>query len=67
MVVNEKYNGENKAEYFSFVSFGKQAEVINQYLSKGSTALIEGKHLITKSIVKKSTTAKRNLRKRIEL
>lgn len=39
----ETVKGEKKTEWHKVVAFGKTAELVGQYLSKGSKALIEGK------------------------
>ena len=48
MATSEKWkdkNGEKQesTEYHNIVSFGKQAEIISEYLSKGSLVYIEGR------------------------
>lgn len=48
LAVNEKYKDgsgdwKDKANFFTIVAWGRQAEVANEYLSKGSPVLIEGK------------------------
>lgn len=43
VAVSEKYKGEDKTEWFSCVAFSKTAELIGEYLQKGSECLIEGK------------------------
>ena len=36
-------SGERETDFINFVSFGKQAEVIARYFSKGSKILVEGR------------------------
>lgn len=47
IAVNEKYKKDDKlvenVSYFDIVVFSKQAEPCNEYLTKGSPVLIEGK------------------------
>lgn len=43
LATSEKYNGESKTEWHRCVAFNKQAEVICQYLKKGSKVYLEGK------------------------
>jgi single stranded DNA-binding protein (ssb) len=43
LAVSEKYNNQQQTEWFNCVSFGKLAEIVDQYLSKGSQAYIEGR------------------------
>lgn len=43
VAVNEKYNGEEKTEFFNCVAFKKTAEILEKYLDKGSKVWIEGK------------------------
>lgn len=43
VAVNEKRGGEEKAEWFNCVCFGKTAENAAKYLSKGRAAIVEGK------------------------
>lgn len=43
LAVSEKYNGEERTEWFNCVAFGKIAEVAAKYLSKGDHAFIEGR------------------------
>lgn len=40
---NYKVNGEDKADYISYVAFGKTAENIAKYASKGIELVIEGR------------------------
>lgn len=43
LAVSEKYNVEDKTEWFNCLAFGKLAEIVDQYLTKGSQAYIEGR------------------------
>ena len=43
VAVTEKYNGNETTEWFNCVAFKKTAEVVQKYLTKGSSVLIEGK------------------------
>lgn len=43
IATSEKYNGEEKTEWHNIVAFGKQAEVLSKYVSKGDELYIEGK------------------------
>ena len=43
VAVTEKYNGNEQTEWFNCVAFSKLAEIVNQYLAKGSQAYIEGR------------------------
>ena len=49
---------QEQAEFHNIVAFGRTAEIIQQYLKKGSLVLIEGR-LQTRSWEDKSTGAKR--------
>lgn len=40
---NERQKGEDKPHYYNCVAFGRKAEVINEYFSKGSRIMIDGK------------------------
>ena len=40
---NQKGEKQEEVEFHNVVSFGKQAEIINQYLNKGSLVLVEGR------------------------
>ena len=40
---NDKGESQQDTQFHNVVSFGKQAEVISQYLKKGSLALVEGR------------------------
>lgn len=40
---NDKGENQQDTQFHNIVSFGKQAEVISQYLNKGSLALVEGR------------------------
>ena len=40
---NEKYSGKDKTYFFNVVSFGKTAEIINQYFNKGERIGVSGK------------------------
>jgi len=43
IAVNRKYNDKNETTFVDITAFGKAAETMNQYLSKGSSVLIEGR------------------------
>lgn len=43
IAVSEKRGGEESVEWFSVVCFGKTAENAAKYLSKGRSALVEGR------------------------
>lgn len=43
VAVTEKYNGNEKTEWFSVVAFSKTAEIVQKYLHKGNPAYVEGK------------------------
>ena len=43
VAVTEKYNGDERTEWFNVVAFGKTAEVAAKYLAKGSQVFIEGR------------------------
>lgn len=43
LAVNEKYKGEEKTEFFNLVAWRKTAEVIGQYVRKGSKLYVEGR------------------------
>lgn len=43
VAVTEKYNGNESTEWFNCVAFKKTAEVVQKYLTKGASVLIEGK------------------------
>ena len=43
VAVTEKYNGNETTEWFNCVAFRKTAEVVQKYLAKGASVLIEGK------------------------
>ena len=43
LAVGEKWNGEDKTEWFNIVTFDRTAEVANEYLSKGRQVYIEGR------------------------
>jgi len=43
LATNERYNNEDHTTWHNIVAWGKQAEVINQYLHKGSQVFIEGR------------------------
>ncbi|PIP87378.1 single-stranded DNA-binding protein [Candidatus Campbellbacteria bacterium CG22_combo_CG10-13_8_21_14_all_36_13] len=48
IATNRVWNDKNgvkqeSADYHNIVVFGRQAEIVNQYLKKGSSALIEGR------------------------
>ncbi len=63
MATNRVFYDKNKekqeqAEFHNVVAFGRTAEIIQQYLKKGSLVLIEGR-LQTRSWEDKSTGAKR--------
>ena len=63
MATNRVFYDKNKekqeqAEFHNIVAFGRTAEIIQQYLKKGSLVLIEGR-LQTRSWEDKSTGAKR--------
>jgi len=40
---NERGEQQKEAQFHNIVAFGKQAELIKQYLSKGAMALVEGR------------------------
>ena len=62
IAVDRKYkrNGEPSADFFSCVSFGKQADFVQKYLNKGSKVVITGRiqndSYTDKTGVKKTTT-----------
>jgi single-strand DNA-binding protein len=63
MATNRVFYNKNKekqeqAEFHNIVAFGRTAEIIQQYLKKGSLVLIEGR-LQTRSWEDKTTGAKR--------
>ena len=43
LAVNRKYNEKDETTFVDITAFGKAAETMNQYLSKGSNVLIEGR------------------------
>lgn len=43
IAVNRKFNNKDETTFVDFTAFGKAAETMNQYLSKGSSVLIEGR------------------------
>ena len=55
---NKNKEKQEQAEFHNIVAFGRTAEIIQQYLKKGSLVLIEGR-LQTRSWEDKSTAAKR--------
>lgn len=42
VAASEKWSGGEHTEWFKVVAFGRQAEVLSKYLSKGSPIYIEG-------------------------
>jgi single-strand DNA-binding protein len=43
IAVNRKFKDKDETTFVDFTAFGKAAETMNQYLSKGSSVLIEGR------------------------
>lgn len=43
IAVNERYKGEEKAHFFNVVAFGRLAETVDKYLSKGARVAISGR------------------------
>jgi len=43
LATNERYNDEDHTTWHNIVAWGKQAEVISQYLHKGSALFVEGR------------------------
>ena len=43
LAVTEKYNGEDRTEWFNCVAFSKLAEVVSKYLKKGRQVYVEGR------------------------
>jgi len=40
---NFKYNGNERTDWIPFVAWGKLAEIVSQYLKKGSRAMVGGR------------------------
>lgn len=43
LATTEKFKGEEKTEWHNIVTFGKTAEIANQYLHKGKQIYLEGR------------------------